>query len=912
MIFLLNIIDGFLGSNPVLFTVYLLAVILKIILFAYLIRTTIYGEKVSQPLLFLSCVIFASMISDCSWVVVLLRILFFPNLDNRITIFFIRIAWGFSAIQYQAMGFLVESLVNRTAQFSLFQKMLSCISVGFCLFFVGTAIFNFNCISDVNRLPIEYTIETIIPLYCLFVLLLPNLITAWRHARQSDLPLILKQQVVTLIKWLLVPKMISDFIQTVPQMGFYKPLFLVNSFSFSCLAVIFSTAAFYFCAKKLIGLRFLTFKSSKPHPDAKLTFIHDFKNTLNRLSTVTTLEELSHITQIFFKDTLHVPFNKTKLFIRKTDPIIEEVPVEQPNPLPMEPSALVEAFLATHQSTLLNILKESPVLMYDEIAFTNFYNPTVTQTTILQFLDALNADLFLPLFESQTLTGYIIIERYARGGNLFYTNLERDEMIVFATYLGAIMNIIKNKNLELLIEREQQLKNSLYEKMHEIDQFKESIRSFIRTNNHNQIGVITYQNRIFTFANTIAKEMVPIHLNTLEGHPIATTLKRIASFVDEYKIPQQDFITDTNGNSLVVHGMPHLERHMVVITLAHPTVSDIVTRHSTQLKDPSDWDYLLYLETTKSGRLINTLIPSNSPAFLQFKVTLLKAALSTKAILVDAPQEDLDGIVELLHHISMREALHTITLEKPITDSSMTVRLFGINPLLSDSKIDQQPLLAQCGNESTLFIRNIHFLDLETQNYLADFMRYGVFRIYKSDRKVPSAARIICSTDRDLYALMQEGKFSRTLHDELRASAISMPSLITIPEEELTSLVDGYSSQALATDTLQELLTLSEKEKVKVSNIRPDSLESLKHCILQMMLSKSKKKNIAEEPQFNPAYALTDPDLMQAKMLGKKALRDRKIMVMLWRKFKNQSDIAKFLNVDRSSVWRRCKEFNLE
>jgi transcriptional regulator of aroF, aroG, tyrA and aromatic amino acid transport len=362
----------------------------------------------------------------------------------------------------------------------------------------------------------------------------------------------------------------------------------------------------------------------------------------------------------------------------------------------------------------------------------------------------------------------------------------------------------------------------------------------------------------------------------------------------------------------VLHGMPHLEKHMVVITISHPTISDIVTRHNTQLKDPSDWDYLLYLETTKAGRLINMLVPSNTPAFLEFKIELLKAALSTKAVLIDAPQEDLEGIVKLLHHLSMREAIHTIMLERAITDSSMLIRLFGINPLLAESKPEQQPILAQCGNESTLFISNIHYLDMESQNYLADFIRYGVFRIYKSDRKVPSAARIICSTDRDLYALVQEGKFSRNLYDELHTSKISMPSLITIPDEELNTLMDGYSTQVLADDTLQDLLTLTERDKMKMSHMRPDSLESLKHRVQQMMMSKSKRKNMPDEPQFNPAYSVTDPDLMQAKMLGKKALRDRKIMLMLWRKFKCQADIAKFLNVDRSSVWRRCREFNLE
>jgi len=907
MMFLLHIIDNFLGSIPVLFVVYFCAIALKLILFAYLIKATLHAEKINQPLFFLGGVILASTISDITWLSVLSRMLFFPALDNRISMFFLRMAWGFCSLQYQSMACLVESLVNKTAQFSLMQKILSCVSAALCLFFVVIAFSRFDCASDMDRLPIEYTIETIIPFYCLFILLLPSLITAWRHARQKNLPLILKQQIVVLIKWLLIPKMISDFIQMAPQMSLPKPLFLVNSFSFTCLSVIFLTAALYFCARKLIGLRFLTFKSSTPASSAKLSFIHDFKHVLHRLSAVTTLEELNHITQTFFKDTLQVGFSKTRLFIRKTEHN------EQPTPsaLPMEPAAVVEAFLDTHQAALLGSLKEAPLLMYDEIAFTNFYSPTATQNLLLQFLDALNADLFVPLFESHTLVGYIIIERHARG-TLFYTNLERDEIFVFSAYLGAIMNIIKNKNLELLIEREQQLKNSVYEKIHEIEQFKETIRSFLRTNGHSQVGVILYQNRQFTLANAAAKEMVPLNPNVHEGHPVTATLKEIATAVEEYKLPQQGFIKDSEHNTLVVHGHLHLEKPMVLITIAYPSISDIVARHATQLKDPSDWDYLLYLETTRSGRLINTLIPTNSPVFLNFKIQLLKASLSTKAILIDAPQEDLEGIVNIVHHISMREALHTITLEKPVTDSSIAIRLFGINPLLADGKIDQQPLLAQSSHESTLFIRNIHFLDMESQQYLADFMRYGVFRVYKSDRKIPSATRIVCSTDRDLYLLVQEGSIARTLYEELRLTTITMPSLITVPEDELGTLVDGYSGQVLVDDTYEQVLTLSEREKAKVNDVRPNSLEALKHRVQQLMITKSKKRNLPDDVQFNPAYTLTDPDLMQAKLLGKKALRDRKIMHMLWRKFKNQSDIAKFLHVDRSSVWRRCKDFNLE
>jgi transcriptional regulator with PAS, ATPase and Fis domain len=58
--------------------------------------------------------------------------------------------------------------------------------------------------------------------------------------------------------------------------------------------------------------------------------------------------------------------------------------------------------------------------------------------------------------------------------------------------------------------------------------------------------------------------------------------------------------------------------------------------------------------------------------------------------------------------------------------------------------------------------------------------------------------------------------------------------------------------------------------------------------------------------------SVTDPELIEAARLGKYALRDPKIMAQLWATFKNQNQIAAFLNVNRSSINRRCKEYNLQ
>ena len=73
----------------------------------------------------------------------------------------------------------------------------------------------------------------------------------------------------------------------------------------------------------------------------------------------------------------------------------------------------------------------------------------------------------------------------------------------------------------------------------------------------------------------------------------------------------------------------------MILIISYPDIADIITKQLGLLKDPSKWDYLLYLETTKPGQLINQLIPGNGETLLNFKISLLQTALCKKATLLE-------------------------------------------------------------------------------------------------------------------------------------------------------------------------------------------------------------------------------------------------------------------------------------
>lgn len=904
--FFLEIIESILSSFYFILFATSLSFLLKLVILIVLFRKAIKAIHLEKPLSFLSLVLIGSMFSDLAWMLKLFQILFFPQIGYKIVLFVIRIAWIFFLVQYQSISLLIESLIIKHYRISLRHKFLFVVNALFGIFFLAVALIDFDCVDRIYRkFWFEPKVQNLVTFYALFCVVMPSIFFVIKNINGFSLPRLLKKQLNVLMQGLVLPIILADFIQYFP-FKVYEITWITHSYASVSISTMFTTLAIYFCAKKIFGLRFLNLKDHVQQT-ININFIDDFKGVLERLGSVTNFRELGYITENFFKEAFGIAANKTRLYLRQTSKHEQKM---HANVIEDRTVSLVETFLVTHDKALEDALKDGKILIHDEIDFTHFYHACETSEIVLRFLDSINADIFLPIYEKDKLIAYIIIDRHARSEK-FYSNVERDELIVFGSYLGNIINLLQNKSLDVLIEQEQQLRDEIYHKHQEIEQYKESIRSFLRADKTKNIGIIFYKNRQFTYGNQVARELITININQQRGHPIVQSLLQLAQQVESFKSPKTTFMKNTDNHKLVVSAVPHLEKNITIITLSYPSISDTIKHHADLLNDPSEWDYLLYLQTTQSGKLINQLIPGSGTVLLNFKIQLLKIALSRKAILLDMPEQDLQSTAEIINHISMRDELYVMNLDSSVHNFEVAVALFGINPIFNLSKKHIQPLLDKLDNVGTLFIKNIHFLDLEAQEYLATFIKTGFYHQFKSDQKMMSNVRIICSTNQNLSLLVQEGRFSKALLQELQCAAITMPPLLTLPEDELRSLADGFTEQALISDALNHVLMLTDKEKNLFAQDRPISLQDLKARVHNLLIKKSKNNKIYHDVTFDPAYDITDPDLIEAARLGKKALQEPRIMALLWNKFKNQNKIAALLKVNRSSVNRRCKEYNI-
>ncbi len=431
------------------------------------------------------------------------------------------------------------------------------------------------------------------------------------------------------------------------------------------------------------------------------------------------------------------------------------------------------------------------------------------------------------------------------------------------------------------------------------------MRSCLRASEKKPIGVIVYKSRKFNFRNKAAQDIAGIDPNRDKGHPLAKKLKEIVNKVETQQ--QLKTISSYNGfnRKVIISAVPELEANGIIITLHYPEVTEAVHEHMHTLENPHQWNYLLYLETTDIGRHLERLIPGKSEHLLNIKLSLLQAALSKYPVIISGPQEDTLEIVNFLHKVSDRDVFQTLSLNTPERNGHVTQALFGAT---SDNTFADPTMLEQLHEQGTLLIENIHFLSFQTQKQLGHYLQYGYFQRENSEYKLISDVRLIGVTTYPVATLLEQGMMLPSFH-KLFPYIITLPQLESLAESEFQTLVDAIAHYIISDCTVSHLLSFTAYEYAHLQRTASGSLHELRQEIARLIRKKSQETQLASEK--DTVHIPQEPTLFRAAQLGKEALKDRELMIFLWNTFKSQSKIATLLNVNRSSVNRRIKQYNL-
>jgi len=205
---------GLIVCNPNFILVTILAsFLLKLLIIIFTFNQQV-NTRVAQWLRFLLLAILgASILSDISWIQMLVRNMSILDIDPRVYKFTGRLAWAFIGIQYQGFVLFLEGLVTRQSKLTIQQKICSTITALFILFLIGAAFVCFNhpspvlLIGIINRVAMCYYTLFLLPCSLFFVL---------RKLHMDLLPHILTKQLYIIIYGLIIPHLVNDIRQIFP------------------------------------------------------------------------------------------------------------------------------------------------------------------------------------------------------------------------------------------------------------------------------------------------------------------------------------------------------------------------------------------------------------------------------------------------------------------------------------------------------------------------------------------------------------------------------------------------------------------------------------------------------------------------------------------------------------------------
>lgn len=816
-----------------------------------------------------------------------------------------RLGWIVTCAEYLIFALFLEQLVKKIPHLKLY-KIITWIPAIVLIFFISCiTIFNATVI-DMAQRDFEYVVYGYVHYYIFATLIFVPLYT-WYINRYTNLPRVAKEQATTFTHYFILPHLcfiifITNY-NTITVLRSIAP----EKYIWIMLNDVVTVAAILYTVRRLLHLRLLGFyQQIQRHKTCH--FAQDLKYFLIDLSKITCIHELQTIIKKLFERAYKIRQDTVELYVRP----LRYIPAErhQHERLPSSTLPAAEQFLTAPQHRhLIREIAKRGVLIRDEIEFDYFYEEDAISKELILLLNQTNADVFIPIYEHIHITGYITISRGARADTLF-SNIERDEMLVYANHLSIVIHLLQNRSIKELMMHDKEAQEELYTKQQEINHYKESIRTILRNNNETTVGVAIYCHKKISWMSDSFQSLLELTTPVYSDTPYYTQLMQLCIHAIRYDTQRSLIITTDSGKQVKCTAIPRLEEKLVIVISHYVDLAENSMIPFAELKDIATWEYALYLQTTESGKLINQIIPGTTPEMFNLKIDLLKAAMNRKPLLLELSGDDLGPIAEMIHHISMRTKLHILSLATAEQSEEYALMLYGMEPTISSEH--SNPLLLTLHNTGTLFIQHIERLSLTSQERLAEFITTGMFKPLLSDRQIRSNVRIICSTENNLVQMADDKQFSERLLKLLHPSRVSMPSLLNISRQDLENIARALTRQTIETTELKEMLALSRRDIDQIMHQRPTSFHELKHKVQNIIYTKSQHKRIDTLVAIGTQTRSDAPsEIMHIIRMGRRALHEKQTLLILWNHFQSQTKIAEALKVNRSSVHRRCKELNI-
>ena len=271
-------------------------------------------------------------------------------------------------------------------------------------------------------------------------------------------------------------------------------------------------------------------------------------------------------------------------------------------------------------------------------------------------------------------------------------------------------------------------------------------------------------------------------------------------------------------------------------------------------------------------------------------------------------------IAQAIHDLSPRRNNNYIKINcAALPETLLESELFGyVKGAFTDAKRDKPGLFLQA-NGGTLLLDEIAEMPLSLQVKLLRVLNNGEFQPLGSTRTLHTDARIISSTNRDIESMVKNNTFREDLFYRINVINVQVPSLAE-RIDDLPLLIDHF---------IQKFRTKRDKA---INGVSAEALNLLRHYDYPgnvrelenaiehaFVLCRGNTIEIEHLPLRIVEAARENMNKQKNRSLGPSETSEEAILrEALTRNRGNRSKTALELNMHRSTLWRKMKQFGID
>lgn len=813
----------------------------------------------------------------------------------------VRISWNLQPFQFYAEALFLTSLIKQNYQLETVEKRILSVLFALGLFPLLLLFFSNNVENNILHLfltifcKVTMTKRFILKIGC-HTFLLAHILFTWQILKNDVVPYVLKLQLKIFLLLMclpLIPDTILAFIDLFNLQANSNIHQLLDLLSMA----LFSFALLFF-AQRIYALRFLNMTDHVEAGEVSSLTEEELIRIKQQLCNTKNLMLFDQINVSFFNQLAHISSQRIMFYTRHPEQQIMSLEIAQK----------IEYFLEEKPAVAAQFFIEDSVLVYDELAFTHFYNYSEERAQLLQFLHEINAAVCIPLKHMEQFFGAIIITKNQEKEELFSKSVQL-HMQLYGTFVTYALSRLERASYYTLLEKHTAVSHELFQTQQKNMHFHEAMTSILTSSASKKHGVLLYKNGVFSCMNTIAEELLQINPNAHQGHPLTKALKELVRRVQTYGAAESIIEKNNTEINLCFQAFPSKDKELFVLV----SIADITQMVPIEraLLQPTEIEFAVFLQTTKPGKAIDHAFPGNGIIMYQSKLQMIKTFNSKKIMFLDAAEDDLETLLDLAKNVCLKTTVHTIDCATTSGDEIIT-SLFGKHLFVEGRNKIQQGLFYALDQTGIIHLANAHYLDVKTQELLIRFLKTGSFFVYNSPISQTADVTIVLSAPIHIAEIAKQGLLLDDLCNYLHDGVICLPDLSRLPRAELETVACALQRQLISTPEYYHLFGFSSTELQQLDEHRPESFFQLRRRINPLTKQRITESPLLQQASINAVKTGPYDDIiLEAARRGKQALKDRQLMKALWEKLKSQIRIAELLDVDRSSVHRRLKEYGV-